>query len=287
KATVGSDVVSIVNAISTDGGPVTADPGSNIDLTDFSAAATVADLATELADVHADLNAWTAGTATGTPPADTDDADDWAAYLTQLQADLGFTPSTGHGITTTGLGNALTAGEIAGVQAFVADIVGQLNADTPVPAAASSLELDDAKLNTYIDGLNGAAAAPGLAATDTMEDLYDALSGIEGFTVPSSWAAGGADAATTIEDFGLDKLAAAFSSMQEESPAVLATNRGLQDGDLVINGVTIAASSALDDTSSYTGAATSDGAASAISIAATINKSSDSTGVKAEVNATE
>src|SRR5690606_8634245 len=121
KATVGSDVVSIVNAISTDGGPVTADPGSNIDLTDFSAAATVADLATELADVHADLNAWTAGTATGTPPADTDDADDWAAYLTQLQADLGFTPSTGHGITTTGLGNALTAGEIAGVQAFVAD----------------------------------------------------------------------------------------------------------------------------------------------------------------------
>ena len=288
KATVGSDVVSIVNAISTDGGPVTAVTGSNIDLTALNAASTVADLATALGGVDTAINAFSAGTTSGTLPAAGDDADVWAAYLTQLETDLGATATVGTGVTTTGVGNPLTAGEIAGVQAYVADIVGQYNAANPdVPAAASSLELDAGKLNTYIDGLNGAAAVPTLAANDTMADLYDELSGIEGFTVPSSWATGGTDAATTIEDFGLDKLAAAFSSMQEESPAVLATNRGLQDGDLVINGVTIAASSALDDTSSYTGAATSDGAASAISIAAAINKSSDSTGVKAEVNATE
>ncbi len=287
--TVASDVEAIVNTIAADGGAVAAATGSNIDLTALNAASTVADLATALGNVHTAINTFAAGDAPGTPPAAGADADAWGTYLTALAGGLNATPPAGGtGITTTGVGAVLTGGEVAGVQAYVADIVGQYNAANPdVSAAASSLALDDGKLNTYIDGLNGAAAAPTLAAGDTMEDLYDALSGIEGFTVPSSWATGGADAATTIEDFGLDKLAAAFSDMQKESPANLGTNRALQDGDLVINGVTIAASSALDDTSSYTGAKSSDGAASAISIAAAINKSSDSTGVKANVNATE
>src|SRR5690606_9165671 len=116
----------------------------------------------------------------------------------------------------------------------------------------TELTLDDTKLQAFLadvgvvnDGTSTQAGQIGspLAdvdiTTNTLGDLATALAGIEGITVPSSWAAGGTDAATTIEDFGLDKLAAAFSSMQEESPAVLATNRGLQDGDLVINGVTI------------------------------------------------
>src|SRR5690554_3968691 len=58
--------------------------------------------------------------------------------------------------------------------------------------------------------------------------------------------------------------------------------RALADGDLVINGVTIGASTALDDTSSSV-----DNKASAIALAAAINKASAATGVKAVVNANE
>jgi flagellin len=66
-----------------------------------------------------------------------------------------------------------------------------------------------------------------------------------------------------------------------------ASEKRLDDGDLVINDVAIAASSTLDDTASDTTAASSDAAASGISIAAAINGSSESTGVTATVNATE
>ena len=68
--------------------------------------------------------------------------------------------------------------------------------------------------------------------------------------------------------------------------AAQASAKALTDGDLVINGVTIEASTALDDTASETTALTSNGAASGIAIAAAINSASDSTGVTAEVNAT-
>jgi flagellin len=66
-----------------------------------------------------------------------------------------------------------------------------------------------------------------------------------------------------------------------------ASEKRLGDGDLVINNVAIGASSTLDDTASDTSAGSSDAAASGISIAAAINKSSDTTGVTATVNATE
>lgn len=61
---------------------------------------------------------------------------------------------------------------------------------------------------------------------------------------------------------------------------------GLQDGDIIINGVTIGASSALDDRASDTTALMSDGAASGIAIAAAINRASESTGVYAKYNET-
>src|SRR5690606_13177195 len=61
----------------------------------------------------------------------------------------------------------------------------------------------------------------------------------------------------------------------------------IKEGDLVINGVTIGASSAADDKSSSTIANSSDASASGIAIAAAINRSSEQTGVTATVNATE
>ena len=61
----------------------------------------------------------------------------------------------------------------------------------------------------------------------------------------------------------------------------------LSDGDLVINGVSIGAAKAADDTASYSDALSSSKQASGISIAAAINRATSSTGVTASVNATE
>ena len=61
----------------------------------------------------------------------------------------------------------------------------------------------------------------------------------------------------------------------------------LEAGDMVINGVNIGAARAADDTASYDAAGSSSKEASGISIAAAINRASDSTGVTATVNATE
>ncbi len=61
----------------------------------------------------------------------------------------------------------------------------------------------------------------------------------------------------------------------------------LSDGDLVINGVSIGAAKAADDTASYSDALSSSKQASGISIAAAINRTTGSTGVTASVNATE
>ncbi len=60
----------------------------------------------------------------------------------------------------------------------------------------------------------------------------------------------------------------------------------LKTGDLTINGTAISGADAKDDTASDTNALTSDGAASGISVAAAINKSTAETGVTATVNAT-
>ena len=114
---------------------------------------------------------------------------------------------------------------------------------------------------------------------------------------------GSAGAAETTATFNAALTAAGYSTQVDNAVtltaaiagnalnAVLAekqaTERGLQDGDLVLNDVGIGASSSLDDTASDTTAATSDAASSGIAIAAAINKSTEQTGVSAEVNATE
>ncbi len=70
------------------------------------------------------------------------------------------------------------------------------------------------------------------------------------------------------------------------SNAVAATYDNLSAGDLVINGVSIAAAKASDDTASYAAASSSTKEASGIAIAAAINASTANTGVTAKVNAT-
>lgn len=65
-----------------------------------------------------------------------------------------------------------------------------------------------------------------------------------------------------------------------------ASQLAIEEGDLVINGVTIAASSSVSDKASDTTANSSDASGSAIAIAAAINNSSESTGVTATANET-
>jgi flagellin len=79
-----------------------------------------------------------------------------------------------------------------------------------------------------------------------------------------------------------------FTSKQRAvaGAAPASTNAGvLGAGDLSINGVAIAAAVGTDDKASHTAHASSTKAASAISIAASINKSSATTGVTAKANA--
>ena len=80
----------------------------------------------------------------------------------------------------------------------------------------------------------------------------------------------------SIAQLTADKLGAGA----ESGISALGTDSSIANGDLVINGVGIDASSATDDTASTAGADRS-----AIAKAATINEKSDDTGVAAEVNA--
>jgi flagellin len=68
--------------------------------------------------------------------------------------------------------------------------------------------------------------------------------------------------------------------------AVDPSYKNLAAGDLVINGVSVSAANAADDSASYAAANSSSKQASGIAVAAAINKSTDSTGVTATVNAT-
>ncbi|WP_428244254.1 flagellin [Gynuella sp.] len=83
-------------------------------------------------------------------------------------------------------------------------------------------------------------------------------------------------------------------TVASETLTAAATVNGLDDGDLVLNGVGVPAPSGAEDTASATYASdgstsiySSDKSLSAISVAAAINSVSEETGVTAEVNATQ
>ena len=89
----------------------------------------------------------------------------------------------------------------------------------------------------------------------------------------------GANAGQTV-DISIGELTAdKLGSSSQSGLSARGTDFALENGDLVLNGVAIAASRAEDDTSSV-----SNNAASAISKAAAINRYSDETGVTAQVN---
>lgn len=96
---------------------------------------------------------------------------------------------------------------------------------------------------------------------------------------------------TAAAELGFDGNGSASAAIEsEQASATVASEtqviRSLLDGDLRINGVSIAASRASDDTASNELADSSTKAASGIAIAAAINRTTDTTGVSASVNAT-
>lgn len=128
-------------------------------------------------------------------------------------------------------------------------------------------------------GADLSEAATGLAAGDTYTGSFTlvANAGVNDIHISG---ANTANAGLVAGSYTAGVAATSSSAVTSDvAPADLDT------GDLVINGVNIAAANAADDTASYSGATSSSKESSAIAIAAAINKSSDTTGVTASVNA--
>jgi flagellin len=142
------------------------------------------------------------------------------------------------------------------------------------------LQAADGRNITIAFGGTVTAAATGLAAAGTYEGGYTLVS-----QDGSDVTVGGGDntGSGNVANSGLASgvhggTTAAVTSLSRSG----ATLTAMAAGDLVINGVTIGASNAVDDTASSVG-----NAASGLAIAAAINRATGQTGVKASVNATQ
>jgi len=134
------------------------------------------------------------------------------------------------------------------------------------------------------------AAATGLGAAGTYETGFTltTIGDTTEIVVAGGDGTGTGDLADAGISAGTYQLGVATVTSLAQSVADAATQTvALADGDLKINGVSISASQALDDTASFVGTESSDRAASGIAIAAAINRSTDATGVTATANATQ
>jgi flagellin len=208
-------------------------------------------------------------------------ADSDIAATGAIQSQAGFTLTSENANTDINItgGNGTGNGDLANsglaegnyssqtaVTASTKQDVGGSDADATMKAAESGENIADAAALTAAGTAAGITlgTAAAVANADDIQAVFDA--------------AGYSD--ITVGGITNDDIAKAANEAK-------ASENRLGDGDLVINGVAIAASSTLDDTASDTTAGSSDAAASGISIAAAINNSSDDTGVTATVNSTE
>ena len=124
------------------------------------------------------------------------------------------------------------------------------------------------------------AASTGLTAAGTYEGGYTLVSQDgKDVTIGGGDNTGSGNVANSGLSAGVKGgTTAAVTSLARQG----ATLTAMAAGDLVINGVTIGASKSVDDTASSTS-----NAASGIAIAASINRATSQTGVKASVNATQ
>ena len=179
-----------------------------------------------------------------------------------------------------------TGADGAATRSSVVSAINAVSDQTGVTASDSGSDKNGVQLlaadgrNVELESFSGAAIANlGLGAVGTYEGGYTLVS-----KDGSDIVIGGGDGSngSDVANAGLSTgtfggTTAAVTSTEQAGTTVNA----LVAGDLLINGVSIGASAASDDTAS-----SADKAASAIALAAAINKSSDQTGVAAEANAT-
>merc|ERR1712000_467943 len=152
--------------------------------------------------------------------------------------------------------------------------------------------------NIVLEGTGGnLTTAFGLATATTTAGVYEggytliADGDTKSIDIDGGYGTGTGD----LENSGLtrgsyDPSVAVYTNEAQTSSAAgtgtTAATLAIAEGDLVINGTTISASSPVDDTASDTTSNSSDGSASGIAIAAAINRSTEQTGVTATVNET-
>ena len=173
-----------------------------------------------------------------------------------------------------------------------ASVVAAINAESDL-TGVTAVDTGDDNLGVTLEAADGRnielsfttldEADTGLAAAGTYTGgvTLVAQSGVDSIEI------GGSDVANAGFTAGTYKAgeSATASETVSATDTATATAASLASGDMVINGISIGAANAGDDTASYAGADSSAKEGSAIAIAAAINKSTDATGVTATANA--
>jgi flagellin len=206
-----------------------------------------------------------------------------------------FAETTNTGSTITVSASATTPGAtVEGAAVFF----GGTATNTGVAAVATAQNLvftvTDGDANTVAIDINTNIASASALVTEINDQLtaggVEAFASIDGngrLNIVSD--ATGAAAEVTVSGSNANAqtvLGMVAGPITAEGADGLFGTDALSDGDLVINGVSIGAARAADDTASFVGATSSIKEASGIAIAASINRASGSTGVTATVNAT-
>ena len=211
-----------------------------------------------------------------------------------LTVEYAETTNTGSTITVSAVPVADAAATVDGANVFF----GGSATNTGVQAFATDQNLEftveDADGNSVAIDINTNIADSAALATEISDQLtaggVAAFASVDGngqLNIVST--ATGAAAEVTVSGTNANAQTVLGLAVATETAngadSTFATD-ALSDGDLEINGVSIGAARASDDTASYDGAASSIKDASGISVAAAINRASDSTGVTATANAT-
>lgn len=223
-------------------------------------------------------------------------------------AGIGFTAVVSSGATHT-LSFVETANEGKSIT-FAVDPASSVDAETffdfsttgaTDTGTAEVLATTNATFTLTVDGVSQAVVIDDdLSASTDVQDLVDAINTTitldatafideDGFLAIKSNTAGTSSSVVIADVTGGLVADATLGLANASNTGAAGANvvANLSDGDLVINGVSIGAAKAADDTASYSDATSSSKQASGISIAAAINRASGSTGVTASVNATE
>jgi len=188
-------------------------------------------------------------------------------------------------------GTAITINTTAEAATTRASVVTAINTQSQL-TGVTAIDSGDAALGVTLTAADGrnitlafggtlTAASTGLAAAGTFAGGFTlvANSDVDLIELTGTDVANAGLLAGTYDS----GVASSSSKVVTAATALAAADAVLEAGDLVINGVSIAAANAADDTASFANT-TSEKTGSAIAIAAAINKSSDATRVTATAN---